>query len=412
MHIAFVLGRTPQLAVREIERIATILPFQWSLSMLHPHVALLKSAEAKELGKPSFADSSLLLPELQKLQRRLGGTVRIAHVGGKVSRPQLREHLLEALQQLPVEGRLTFGISCFGGTIDPYKEAFALKNPLKEAGRSIRVIFPRGPQLNSAQIIGADLTGPNGIEILLIADGDQWLVGKTVTVQDISDYRSRDFDIPVPDPVSGMLSPKLAQTMINLGAGTDMQAWVYDPFCGNGRIPEEAALMGFKACGSDIKEEQVEASRKNAAWMAEKYDLTNIPEFWQADATQARPPHVVPAGEPYYVISEPYLGPPLRSPLASQEEARWLEELTSLYLTFFKNWSKVPKTQRPKSFVMVFPAATLRSGAKPLSVYTSLVDRLRELGYSSNQVSEYGRPDAFVVREIVRIDYNDSQSSR
>ncbi len=53
---------------------------------------------------------------------------------------------------------------------------------------------------------------------------------------------------------------------------------------------------------------------------------------------------------------------------------------------------------------MVFPRV-LMQGGEYFSLYTHLVDRLLAIGYSSVQMSRYGRPAAIVQREIIELEY-------
>lgn len=414
MNLAFILGRTPDLAFLELNSVLSTPLFAGELSRTLPGVATLFAEGQESISAPrSFAEPIAELDALQKLQNRLGGTVRIVSILGSCVESEIIHKLTGSLEAMPVDGKLTFGISAYGKALPVERLSLSLKSNLKKSGRGVRaVIGKEGHELSSVQVIGNKLVAnDSNVEIVLVRDGDRWLIGKTVTVQDINSYRKRDFDIPVPDPVSGMLSPKLAQTIVNIGVGSDMGAWVYDPFCGNGRVVEEAFLMGLNACGSDILEKQFDASAKNLEWMADKYSMVlpaNAEDLlWQADATLGVYPQAIPAGEDYYIVTEPYLGAPLRGPLNLDQEKAWAEELVKLYKTFFESWAKQPKDLRPKGFCVVFPAAKRGSSSAPLSILPLLVDRLKQLGYSLSQVSEYGRPDAFVVRQIVRLDYSD-----
>ena len=52
--------------------------------------------------------------------------------------------------------------------------------------------------------------------------------------------------------------------------------------------------------------------------------------------------------------------------------------------------------------VLVIPRVRLANGGQ-LALLDRLVDRLDQMGYSADKVSEYGRPDAVVHRDIVRL---------
>jgi tRNA G10 N-methylase Trm11 len=422
MTIAFILGRTPQLAQKEIEATATILPFLWSASIVQPDVLLLKDTDSTKItenGDKGLVDSKNVqnLTILSQLQERLGGTLKIVEVITQVDRAQLSGTIADILQKK--EGRIEFGISVYGKGLQSLMLGLNVKKSLKGTGRSVRMITPKeGEALSTAQVTHNRLAsygrtyapGP-GTEIVLIKDQSQFWVGVTRTVQDIDSYSKRDFSIPVPDPASGMLSPKLAQTMINL-SGARKGDMIYDPFCGNGRVVEEALLMGCKSFGSDIEPEKVKAARRNTDWMIQEYNLPVSTSaealIWQQDATAKNAADAILAslkpGTSWCLVAEPYLGKPLRNPLTKAEGETWLTELTTLYLGFFRVWQKVVEAQRPKSMVLVFPSAKTVGDAQ-ISLLKSVFDRLEEMGYSVKQVAEYGRPDALVNREIVCIKY-------
>jgi tRNA G10 N-methylase Trm11 len=226
------------------------------------------------------------------------------------------------------------------------------------------------------------------------------MVGVTRSIQDISDYTKRDFGIPKPDAVSGMLPPKLAQSMINLAVGSREDVAVYDPFCGNGRMLLEGALLNLQVYGSDISEKQVEASLENLEWLRKTYNqATRDEKIWQADATEG-PRRLL--GEKFVIVTEPYLGKPLRSPLKPEQKEEWLRELANLYIAFFKYWSKAP--EKPTNMLVVFPKAMVAGGGNA-SLFSNLVDRLREIGYSAEVLFSYSRPDSIVHRDLVQISF-------
>jgi len=66
----------------------------------------------------------------------------------------------------------------------------------------------------------------------------------------------------------GSLRPTVAAAMVRLArpAGTPARFW--DPFCGSGTIPAEAALAGHEIAGTDISADAVAAARANLATVA------------------------------------------------------------------------------------------------------------------------------------------------
>src|SRR4029078_6190467 len=99
----------------------------------------------------------------------------------------------------------------------------------------------------------------------------------------------RDREMSTRDAKVGMLPPKLAQIIINMAVGEmpeeakqsvcevppdqpipkDHLAKItlLDPFCGTGVILQEAALMGYKAYGSDLMPQMANYAQQNWAWL-------------------------------------------------------------------------------------------------------------------------------------------------
>lgn len=392
MQIAFFLGRNSTLAFAELQAV---------------------------LGQGTLTDNGLIAiwetdqtPDLLQLQRRLGGVLSSAKIVATALTAAQLEDEVKKLLVLPEQGKYTLGLSSHGKAHLPLERmALNLKKYLKQQGASVRYILPKeGSVLSSAQLLHNHLavTDPQnaGNEFVFWEEKGAWILGVTQTIQDIEWYSKRDYAIPEPNAVAGMLPPKLAQTLINLAVHdeSDQKTLVYDPFCGSGRIVSEARLMGLASVGSDLSGEQVSASQKNVAWIAEQYGFAfDQNDIWPLDATN---PEGVFLLEKYikrawYIVTEPYLGEPLRQAVSDPET--WLAGLETLYLDFFTLWANA--SVKPSGMVVVFPRARQQNGTE-VSLFSHLVDRLQGLGYTETQVAVYGRPDAFVRREIVQIAFS------
>ncbi len=394
---AVIFGRTPALSQLEFEAVAAHFGMV-AVRMLHAEILLAQ------------AENPVSLESLELLQQTLGGTVRIAELFNQVAREKLiPAAALLVQQQAAPEGKLTIGINIWSdkaAATPAFRIAKPLKVALSEMGRGVRIVTPAEghSQLGAAQLIHNKLVGGNAsktgkaMDLVCIATRGEWWIGLSRTVQDIEDYAFRDFAIPKPDPVSGMLPPKLAQTLINLGVGTDHSLAVYDPFCGNGRILLEAALLGIKALGSDLLEQQVDASKENLQWLNTEYGTSVSEEsIWHADATQG-PGRAI--GHKFVIVTEPYLGKPLRAKLQASEKEEWLDELVQIYLKFFTYWSTSP--EKPEKMIVIFPRALCQDGTEA-AVFKRVVDRLNQVGYSTEVLFCYDRPDSLVRRDIVSI---------
>ena len=405
MELAAFFGRTPDLGLLEFLAVAPLLPFEFSGRGMNGEAYAMrpKGEYGHDFVMTGFRDHDFH-DAVMMLQNRLGGTVRMAWGESLPESTDLVKYCHDLVSNIlkEREGKWTIGVSVWGKGPQPYRLAGQLKRSLDRSVRTVTDVA----QLNGAQLLHNKLPFlqfGSGVEVVIVKEGKGFWVGVTLSAQNIADYTKRDFGIPKPDAVSGMLPPKLAQIMINLAVGHDKKVTVYDPFCGNGRILMEAALMGLQAMGSDIEPSKVDAAQENLLWLAREYDLSvEFANCWVADATA--PPGRTP-DQPWHIVAEPYLGPPLRMPIPTPREEAWLKELSGLYHDFFVTWSTVMTKKQPKSFLMVFPRAKTQSG-RELSVYENLVDRLHQMGYISEVLFCYDRPDSIVRRDLVHIHFS------
>lgn len=398
-----IFGRLPRLAFQELAAVAPVFGVTTSPTWLEHESAILSRAAA-------WSDE-----ELAQLQRILGGTVRIAERVTTCSAQELARTAAQLVgKRVPAEGKITVGISSWADTgkpKPPVSLARQVKHALSVAGRSVRTVVPPAPRthLSAPQVIHNKLVGsPKAVDLACFWIKGSWILGVTRAVQDIADYTKRDFGIPKPDAVSGMLPPKLAQTMINLAVGANRAAAVYDPFCGNGRVVLEALLLGLPAYGSDVEEGKVAATQTNCDWLVAEYQLTKAKTgSWVQDARQTSAVNKVNAEiqqRPWYIVTEPYLGRPLRQRLDPSSGAKWASELQPIYGEFLTVWSQARLEDRPEAILMVFPRVKLMSGGT-VGVLETLVDRLEGMGYSAEVLFCYDRPDSIVQRDLVRITY-------
>jgi len=262
----FILGNTPALSVADI--LNKFKPEKFSLI-------------DKEVFRVDFENKI----EAEKVIKKLGGTIKIVEL--------LEENfgdLLEVVgRNLPEEfsGKYQFGISCYGGRIENEKKlAMDIKRELKARGISCRWVSSRGKSLSSVVVKKNNLI-EKGIDfVVAFNEKGELFLGKTVAVQDFEGLSFRDYKRPKRDSHSGMIPPKLAQIMINIGLSGSPTSVngngkvLLDPFCGSGTILMEAMLLGVsKVIGSDVSEKAVKNTRKNLEWVQEKFHLSNKSEF-------------------------------------------------------------------------------------------------------------------------------------
>jgi tRNA G10 N-methylase Trm11 len=370
-------------------------------------------AAAVDIKKPRLLAADFLVAETEReinandLIKKLGGMIKIGRISAEVGikdTPALTAAVRETAtrKQVATDSKFNFGFSDYGTrSFDKKDLGLKLKKYFSEKGISSRFVISREKTLSSVVVTQNKLIG-KGIEIVLTADGDQVLIGETLTVQPFKDLSRRDFGRPARDDLSGMLPPKLAQIMINLAQINSENAVIIDPFCGSGTILSEAALMGYKNLfGSDISFKAVEDTRKNLSWTKELYKINDCRvKLAVKNATDLS--KFIKSGYADAIITEPFLGPQ-RGMIAFKNVISNLEELYSVALSEFR---KVLKPQG--RVVMIWP---LFYGQKPITprydgfkILDMVPEELKDSQFikkNSRPTIIYGRTGQKVYREIV-----------
>lgn len=369
---------------------------------------------------------------LQRLQDLLGGTIKIIEIIDdfdgtifQLNRILTPEHLVEDYFA-QTESKVNFGFSVYSTTHLVYAEINWLRNFAYQLKRkfkpelSIRYVDEKNFELSSVMVVNNRLV-ETGAEIVIIKQDKQFMIGKTITVQDFKSYVKRDMEKPSPNAKSGMLPPKLAQMIVNLTRSTNHKK-VYDPFCGSGVLLQEAILLGLDVYGSDIADDAVRSTKENLAWLikthnvaASKLDKPQLPvidveeRIQLGDATKFKWAKV--NSEDVFIAAEPYLGPPQRGSLLMHNAKTIAVELEELYLGFFKNLDK--NFGKIKRVGMVLPVLKTNEGL----LYMNVLEQIEQLGFTRKEFLPaeqakkeslathrgsllYSRPDQLVLREI------------
>jgi tRNA (guanine10-N2)-dimethyltransferase len=272
------------------------------------------------------------------------------------------------------------------------------------------------PALNSAQVLHNQLTNTLGWELIFIKNGTKTVVAQNIAEQDIDAYAARDQKRPKRDSKVGMLPPKLAQILINLGTGQIDPAdpacgpgqnkgkTVLDPFCGTGVVMQEAALMGYDAYGTDLEQRMIDYSHANLDWLGEQFSHPPF-TYWldQADATSFQWEH------PYdFIASEAYLGRPFSSAPNPDDLQEAVQNANTVIKKFLQNLAKQSKPGL--RLAIAVPAWTTKTTALAPKSFKHLpvLENLTGLGYnrvSFTRVSDkdliYHREGQFVARELL-----------
>jgi tRNA G10 N-methylase Trm11 len=405
-----ILGRQPALGLAELE------------SLYGSSLVTLAGASAALID----VDPCLLAFD------RLGGSIKFCKVLTTLETTKwedIEKFLLEVSPghaQNMAGGKMNIGLSVYGLKVDPRRltrTALSLKKAIRATGKSVRIIPNKELTISSAQVIYNKLTGPNGWEIVFVADGNKTVVAQTVKEQDINSYSLRDRDRPKRDSRVGMLPPKLAQIIINLSTGElpkdklesicDTPAGsplpkpkfdqiILDPFCGTGVILQEALLMGYQVDGSDLDQRMIDYSADNLKWLRTMFSLDNAEGtvLEVGDATS-----FVWGRVPKFIASETYLG---QAFIGQPSDAEIAQNISTTNLIIKKSLQNIAR-QIPAGtrLCIAIPAYhTSRGDFKHLP----LIDSIEELGYNrisfkhlSNSELLYFREQQIVARELLVI---------
>ncbi len=344
---------------------------------------------------------------------RLGGTMKACKLLTYINStewPAITQYIENALPQhmkyIPA-GKIHLGLSLYGFNLNASKinaGALGMKKALKSANRGVRVVPNKAAELNAAQVIHNQLTGPNGIELVMIRWGKKTVLAQTIAVQDIDAYAARDQARPKRDARVGMLPPKLAQIIINLATGelakqSDNKR-ILDPFCGTGVLPQESLLMGYRAYGTDLEPRMIDYSQINLNWLTDKANMGQLDfELAVGDATSYQWQAPVDA-----IACETYLGRPFGHEPKPEVLAEVMQDVDTIHRKFLKNVAR--QTEPGFRMTIAIPAWKTKNGFKHLQ----MLDSLEEIGYnrvsfvhSDNRDLIYHRENQVVARELVTL---------
>lgn len=346
---------------------------------------------------------------------RLGGSSRVGKVVATLPSSPKPEDVVKLLSPLP--RKMMLGMSTLGEQLFSRGFLTQVKKEAKKQEVSLKFVEAnsnRSQQLSTAQVLFNGLYREPNAELTVFKHENKYIVARTVWVQDIQAYERRDTSRPVRDARIGMLPPKVAQVMLNITSAflpTPHTGLMYDPFCGLGTILQEGMLMGFSMIGSDRNPRMIEATRKNIGAIKALLPLnTKDPDLFLHDATLPFPDAVM--NKVSAIVTEPFLGEPLSSPLPQAEAAVYLKNLEPLYRAFFTQVAPMLPSGSPLFFILPM----VRTTAGWLSFPQLFIDEIDKIGYrrqhlvppelasyfplEAQDALVYHRPDALVGREM------------
>lgn len=394
----FILGQNPKLSTLEIYSYLTKEGINFKIEKFSEEILLVKIN--KEI-------------EAEKILDSLGGTIKLGQIlietpPNKISPPFIVSQL--TTHGLQLTAKISFGFSTYQLNSSkfqlPRHLGLEVKRLLKQKNISSRLVTSREKNLSSV-VVAKNRLLKNGAEICFIVDKNKIYLGKTLAVQKFGQYSKFDYGRPGRDPHSGMLPPKVAKMMINLSQMLDVRGQMLDPFCGSGTILQEAALLGYKnLIGSDILPKAIANTEANFQYLISHISYPiSPPKLHILDVLNLLSkikPQSIDA-----IITEPYLGPPLKGNESKEEIRKIISELANLYLKSFAEFKKVLK---PKSkVIIIFP---ILKGQH--SINNNQLAQITKLGFDSGfdlppQLKSlvtprksivYSRPGQWIEREI------------
>lgn len=386
MKYFFALGNNPTLSVAEL---SAVLRFKNMILSKNILIADTDEINATELIK------------------RFGGTIKIGEViEENTDRNKLLANILKIITPA-TEGKYKFGISYYGDRkFNDKPIGMEIKKFLKEQGISCRWVISKEKILSSVVVEQNKLTG-KGDEIVLIENGKNIFIGKTLAVQPFKELSFRDYGRPGRDDESGMLPPKLAQIMINLTKTRDSikNITLLDPFCGSGTVLTEAILVGYQnLIGSDLSAKAVSDTKTNIEWIKDTYRFT-IPPYELINESTTSISKKIKSNSVDAIVTEPFLGPQ-RGHL---DIRKITQDLESLYNQALQEFKKILKDDGV--IVMLWPVfMTGRhpqpinpniSGFKIINPIPGILMNNSVITLTDRETIIYGREGQRVWREIV-----------
>jgi tRNA G10 N-methylase Trm11 len=433
MKYFFILGTNPALSIAEI---CSLFPNE-KISLAGKETAVLETEKK-------------IIPE--ELIARLGGTIKIGEI--LFTEKSLNfDLILKNLQPQLVQqetGKFKFGISYYGQKkVNLHGLAMNIKNYWRERNVNSRWVVSKEKVLSSV-VVEQNKLITQGMEIIIVENDKEYLVGKTLAVQPFKDLSFRDFGRPARDDRSGMIPPKLAQIMINLSAHTQSSKKsvmlersdsisflnqqdsigrsapsrmtnivILDPFCGSGTILSEAILMGYKnLIGSDNSDKAIADTQTNLKWIENNFNIIDAKYRLFKSSAQSIAQKIKDKSIDA-IITEPYLGPQRGNVDAQKIKI----ELEKLYSESLQQFIKILKDDGV--IVTVWPIFKTNKGDvclnpsinnfkiispflkhKELGSFVIKEPSSLESGLTDRDTIIYGRPGQKVWREIVILKQN------
>jgi len=231
----------------------------------------------------------------------------------------------------------------------------------------------------------------SGFDMQVLKTEKRYYFLRTLAVQDFTRFNALDYDRPRVDSKSGMMPPKLAKIMLNL---VDKKGVILDPFCGSGTILLMAAELGFqKIIGSDISEKAVLDSQENLKWYAERFNRKIDNYIFQSDVKNLLE-EGIEKNSIDCIVSEGYLGQPLRGHEDFSFIQGQISDLSDLYLEsfrVFKDLLKIGGCVIITLPIFVVDNNSPRFAGEARENHLEIIEEIKKLGFQKKSLLENGK---------------------
>ncbi|USS39820.1 TRM11 family methyltransferase [Thermococcus aggregans] len=278
---------------------------------------------------------------IERLFHRLGGSLKLVRIIGESE---------EAIKDL--DYAKLFTLSLYGK--DDWKLWRKLGSEIKKNFKShgpAKFFKPAKVYAMPSELI---LKGFPEVKDFVFIFGERLYVGETAAVADPFELKKLDVERPVQRAIFS-IPPRLARIMVNL---TEVrQGNFLDPFCGIGTIVQEFLLQGLNAYGSDSDERAIKGAKENLRWLRKEFRTKKSAHLEVCDARKLKRCFRIKFDA---IVTEPYMGKPLKYRPTRGEAIQLANELDCFYYQVFDSFRNVLK--RNGRVVFVFPAYKLSDG--------------------------------------------------
>lgn len=195
---AFILGREFRLSLAEVENLFPRAIFEYA----NEQFALVSEISEKEI---------------RTVFPYMGGTIKVIKILEEVKDvPDFMTVAKSYLERVDRTNKVPFAVAGYGEKFDNFATGLRIKKFLKACeDKSFRLVNKEPKNINSA-VYKKEHLSESETELNFVKAGKVSYLGITIAYQDVDEYAARDMD-KTRDMGVGMLPPKLAQMMINLG---------------------------------------------------------------------------------------------------------------------------------------------------------------------------------------------------